>query len=163
MATGTLKYDAVIAMPFGRIGVAVQDNALRGIDLVTARTPLCGSECRSENPLVLDVCRQIQAYIDDPTSGFHLPLRVSGTVYQKRVWAALQQIAPGEAISYGALADKLSSGPRAVAAACRANTVPIVIPCHRVVAQTGLGGYMGQRDGPAMRMKTWLLEHESPG
>ncbi len=159
MATGTLKYDAVIATPFGRIGIAAQDNALCGIDLVSPKTPLRGSE----NPLVLDTCRQIQAYIDDPASSFDLPLRVSGTVYQQRVWAALQQIAPGEALSYGALADKLSSGPRAVAAACRANTIPIVIPCHRVVAQTGLGGYMGQRDGPAMRMKTWLLEHESPG
>ncbi|NOZ11758.1 MAG: methylated-DNA--[protein]-cysteine S-methyltransferase [Gammaproteobacteria bacterium] len=159
MVTGTLKYDAVIATPFGRIGITAQDNALCGIDLLSPRISLRSSE----NSLALDVCRQIQAYIDDPASSFDLPLCVSGTVYQQRVWTTLQQIVPGEAVSYGALAHKLSSGPRAVAAACRANAVPIVIPCHRVVAKTGLGGYMGQRDGPAMRMKTWLLEHESPG
>lgn len=61
---------------------------------------------------------------------------------------------------YGELAEKLASGPRAIAAACRTNPIPILIPCHRVVAKAGLGGYMGETEGEALSIKQWLLQHE---
>ncbi len=85
---------------------------------------------------------------------------VHGTAFQHRVWQLLQQIPAGETRRYGELAAELGSSARAVARACRANPLAILIPCHRVVAASGLGGYMGQRDGPAVAIKRWLLHHE---
>lgn len=73
-----------------------------------------------------------------------LPLELRGTVFQQRVWQALQQIPAGETITYGELAARLDApgGARAVASACGANPAAVVIPCHRVVAANGsLGGY----------------------
>jgi methylated-DNA-[protein]-cysteine S-methyltransferase len=63
-------------------------------------------------------------------------------------------------LRYGELAKVLDSGARAVAAACRANPLPILIPCHRVVSHKGLGGYMGQVEGKEVAIKQWLLHHE---
>jgi methylated-DNA-[protein]-cysteine S-methyltransferase len=69
-------------------------------------------------------------------------------------------IPPGEVRTYGALARKLRSSARAVGNACRANPVPMVVPCHRVVGATGLGGYMGAFTGDPLAIKEWLLRHE---
>jgi methylated-DNA-[protein]-cysteine S-methyltransferase len=83
-----------------------------------------------------------------------------GTVYQHRVWQALCTIPLGQTISYGALAKRLQSSPRAVANACRANPYVWVVPCHRVVALAGLGGYCGQRTGVFIALKEQLLTFE---
>src|SRR3569623_1839148 len=66
----------------------------------------------------------------------------------------------GDARRYGELAQQLGSGPRASGGACRANPVPLVVPCHRVVAVGTAGGFMGHVDGPALALKRWLLQHE---
>lgn len=104
--------------------------------------------------------RQFTAYLASPTAGFSLPLRLRGTAHQQRVWQALREIPCGETRTYGELAVLLRSGPRAVGQACRTNPCPILVPCHRVVARDGLGGYTGQRHGPRLAMKHWLLTHE---
>lgn len=83
-----------------------------------------------------------------------------GTRFQQRVWQALQQIPAGETRRYGELAESLNSSARAVANACRANPLPILVPCHRVVAADELGGYMGHTDGEVVAIKRWLLHHE---
>ena len=59
------------------------------------------------------------------------------------------------------LAKWLKSGPRAVGNACRANPIPIIIPCHRVVAQNHIGGYSGETQGRKLDIKKWLLQHEA--
>lgn len=102
----------------------------------------------------------LRGYFGDPL--FYIPLLhpFRGTPFQRRVWQALQQIPPGEVRRYGDLAKQLASSPRAVAAACRANPLLILIPCHRVVSAKGLGGYMGKTEGPAVAIKQWLLHHE---
>ena len=102
----------------------------------------------------------LQRYLAD--SHTHIPLQIPivGTVFQRRVWRALQRIPVGEVRTYGELATELGSCARAVAQACRANPLPILIPCHRVVSASGLGGYMGQSDGPLLEIKRWLLHHE---
>lgn len=87
-------------------------------------------------------------------------LRPAGTPFQLRVWERLQQIPPGEVKTYGALARELGSFARAVAGACRANPIPILIPCHRVIAATGYGGYLGKTGGKELAIKQWLLQHE---
>jgi len=89
-----------------------------------------------------------------------LSLNPAGTHYQQRVWSALQQIPLGQTASYGEIAQRLNSSPRAVAAACRANPVVLAVPCHRVVAKSGIGGFMGAIEGDSIDIKRWLLNHE---
>jgi len=82
-----------------------------------------------------------------------------GTPYQQRVWKAICAIPAGQVATYQEIAQQLGSGARAVANACGANHLPLLVPCHRVVAKTGLGGFM--RGNPKGKtIKTWLLKHE---
>ena len=99
-------------------------------------------------------------YLADPHTPIPTQEPTGGTAFQRRVWRALQRIPLGEVRTYGELAVELDSCARAVAQACRANPLPILIPCHRVVSASGLGGYMGQIDGPLLEIKRWLLHHE---
>lgn len=108
-----------------------------------------------------EVVALLSAYFDDPHTPIPTQQPDCGTLYQQRVWQALQQIPVGEVRTYGELSAQLKSSPRAVAQACRANPLPILIPCHRVVSASGLGGYMGQTTGPMLEIKRWLLHHET--
>jgi methylated-DNA-[protein]-cysteine S-methyltransferase len=89
------------------------------------------------------------------------PLAPPRTAFQGRLRAALQALAPGQTVSYGGLAATLGSAPRAVAMAARANPFPLIVPCHRVVAADGPGGYAGAGKGPLAAFKVWLLEREA--
>ncbi len=102
----------------------------------------------------------LRRYLGNPRIRFDVPLALEGTAFQKRVWRALRDIPVGKTIGYGELARRLKTSARAVGGACRANPVPIVIPCHRVVAAGGEGGFMGRTRGRAMALKRWLLQHE---
>ena len=102
---------------------------------------------------------QLAAYADNPYHRFQLPLKPLGSTYQQRVWSALLVIPVGQTMTYGELASKLQSSPRAIGQACKNNPLALFIPCHRVVAKTGHGGYMGQID--ALHYKLSLLQHES--
>jgi methylated-DNA-[protein]-cysteine S-methyltransferase len=158
MADRKEGYAAVIAAPFGRLGIHAQE-ALTSIDFVSTRIPLQAPR----TPLARQVCAQLKAYFADPRTRFDLPLAPVGTEFQQRAWRALQRIPSGTARSYGELARTLKSAPRAVGGACRANPIPIVVPCHRVVAANGPGGFMGATRGRAMDIKHWLLAHERTG
>ena len=76
-----------------------------------------------------------------------------------RVWQAIAAIPLGQTRTYGQLAHQIGSGPRAVANACGANHLTLLIPCHRVVAQNGIGGFM-QSTPNGLVVKKWLLKHE---
>ncbi len=147
---------AVIAAPFGSLALEAEDGLLVGIELKAGRDGLAAPS----SPLLAEAARQFEAYFEDPKSPFSLRLPVVGTEHQRRVWQAMSAIPPGSARSYGAIAAELRSSPRAVAGACRANHFPIAIPCHRVVAAHGLGGYCGAVEGPFIDIKRWLLRHE---
>lgn len=112
-------------------------------------------------PIAQQVVDQLQAYFENPKFQFDIPLHLTGTEYQQRVWRALQSIPRGQPVQYGALAKQLTSSARAIGGACRRNPVPIVIPCHRVVAKQGLGGFGGETSGININIKQWLLAHES--
>ncbi len=90
-----------------------------------------------------------------------LPLAAAATPFASRLRQRLLQTRPGQPVTYGALAAELGTSPRAIGAACRANPLPILVPCHRVVAASGLGGYAGAQSGPLPAVKAWLLAHES--
>lgn len=89
-----------------------------------------------------------------------LGLLRQGTPFSRKVWQALSEIPLGQVLTYSALAERLGSGPRAVASACRNNPYPGIIPCHRVVSKSGIGGFMGQREGPWVELKRQLLSQE---
>lgn len=100
----------------------------------------------NETDVLAEARRQLEAYFNGELKCFELPFAPVGTPFQQKVWRGLRDIPYGTTLSYGALAAKLGTGPRAVARACASNPLPIFIPCHRVVAATGaLTGYSGGR------------------
>lgn len=103
----------------------------------------------------------IQQYFTNPVTTLTVNLKMQGTTFRHKVWAEICQIPLGETLTYSALATKIDSGARAVANACRDNPFPGIIPCHRVVAVSGLGGFMGQSQGKFLAIKRQLLTYEA--
>ena len=147
---------AIIPAPFGTLVLDASDSHLLNIEVKIETSGLSVPT----TPLLLEATRQLNAYFDDPLCPFSLPLYQQGTTYQNRVWRAMSAITLGSVKSYGQLADELHSGARAVAGVCRANRFPVIIPCHRVVAVNGIGGYCGTATGTLLKVKRWLLQHE---
>ena len=149
-------YAAKYPTPFAVLGLRIADDQLAGIDfLARDETALAPSDT-----LTRQVCAQIESYLHNPDFQFSLPLRQSGTSHQMKVWQALCAIPCGQAATYGALAQQLGSSPRAVGQACGSNPLPLIIPCHRVVAKNGAGGFMHHARGEPLLIKDWLLRHE---
>lgn len=150
-------YAAVVDLPFGRLGVRMRGDAVVALDRLQqdAHTVSEGA-----TPAAQQIVEELLAYVRDPTGGFAVLLAPRGTPFQQRVWQALRAIPVGRVLTYGALARQLGSAPRAVGQACRRNPIPVIVPCHRVVAVGNLGGYGGAVAGPGMKMKSWLLQHE---
>lgn len=100
---------------------------------------------------------QLQEYFEGKRKKFDIPLAKKGTVFQKAVWKKLQSIPYGKTKSYSEVAVQIKSprGFRAVGTACGKNPWLIFVPCHRVVAQNGLGGF-----ALSMEKKKWLIQHE---
>lgn len=152
-----IDYAAVVPAPVGLLGVRMSGGRLVGIDFA----PRFASAGAAPDRAARAVLDQLFHYFEDPAWPFDLPLAMCGTPFQRRVWQALGRIPSGRTRSYGELAGELGSSARAVGGACRRNPIPIVVPCHRVIAAGGgAGGFMGQRAGEALVIKKWLLEHE---
>jgi methylated-DNA-[protein]-cysteine S-methyltransferase len=145
---------ATISTPLGPIRLTWAAETLQAVDL----GPECGVDAERGAPAAL--AAELTAYFADPGHRFELPIELAGTPFQRRVWQALRAIPPGRTRTYGDLAAELGTSPRAVGGACRANPCPIVVPCHRVVGATGLGGFAGDRSGRKLDVKRWLLRHE---
>ena len=102
---------------------------------------------------------QINNYFKGTRKNFSLSLRPYGTKFQNRVWSVLMAIPYGKVKTYGEVARKLKTSPRAIGNACGQNPIPLIIPCHRVVGASGsLTGYSG---GNGIKTKAFLLEHEN--
>lgn len=106
-------------------------------------------------------CKEIQRYLENPVHILKVNLLKQGSEYRNKVWEGMNNIPAGKVVSYSELARQVDSGARAVANACRDNPFPGIIPCHRVVSVTGLGGYMGKTKGKALGIKKQLLAIES--
>lgn len=109
---------------------------------------------------VSELQRAIDAWLENPARRFDLPVMSQGTPFQQRVWRAIAAIPAGEIRTYGELSAEVGGTARAVGQACGANPFPIVVPCHRVVAKTGIGGFANARQGWLLDTKRWLLKHE---
>ncbi len=151
-------FSAIISAPFGAMGIRCEAQQLRELVYL----PPSFAERAPSDALSEEVARQVQAYFDDADFVFNLPLLACGTDFQRRVWAAISSVPRGEVRTYGQIAKAVQSAPRAVGQACGANWVPLVIPCHRVTASGGLGGFAHHADneGFHLNVKRWLLKHE---
>ena len=150
------SYSARIATPFAVLGIRTAGASLAGIDYL----PKGAATLEPVNRFAGRVCRQIERYLDDPAFRFDLPFDYRGTAFQCRVWRAIAGIPSGATLTYVDVARQLHTAPRPVGGACGANRIPLVIPCHRVVASNGIGGFMHSRRGPGIEIKRWLLKHE---
>ncbi|MBT8140849.1 MAG: methylated-DNA--[protein]-cysteine S-methyltransferase [Gammaproteobacteria bacterium] len=149
-------YDGSVTFPFGVVGIRTYGPNLVGLDFLPPNTP----ETLPRSATGKQVWEALFNYQEDPSTPIDVVLASEGTDYQKKVWNALRRIPLGQVWTYGQLAESIDSGARAAANACRRNRIPILIPCHRIVAKTGLGGYCGHSSGPMLEVKRWLLAHE---
>ncbi|MGP0032550.1 MAG: methylated-DNA--[protein]-cysteine S-methyltransferase [Acidimicrobiales bacterium] len=160
--TSTLPVDT----PVGRLVLESDGDVLVGIWLPSPSKARRADGGRSENrngnghrppPVLRDTATQLDEYFAGARTRFDVPLELDGTAFQQEVWRELSRIPYGETISYGELARRVGrpKGPRAVGQANGKNPIPIIVPCHRVVASSGIGGY-----GGGLRMKRTLLAVE---
>lgn len=151
-------FTAIVPAPFGGIGVRTVAGSLQELVYL----PPSFAEMAPADPVAEAAARQVGRYLDDPDWRFELPLMPAGSLFQQRVWGVISSIPRGSVQTYGEVAKALRSAPRAVGQACGANWFPLVIPCHRVTAAAGLGGFSssGDADGFHVSVKRWLLAHE---
>jgi len=151
-------YAAVIDVPIPdvKLGIRHGREGICCIDFLSRETP----GLTPQSPMAERAAAELTAYFDDPRRPFTVDLELAGSLFQQRVWHTLSLLPAGMTVTYGRLARQLGTGARAVGAACRANPVPVIVPCHRVVSSTGLGGYGGEVVGRHLEIKQWLLQHE---
>ncbi|MGX5174444.1 methylated-DNA--[protein]-cysteine S-methyltransferase [Aliikangiella sp. IMCC44653] len=145
----------VVDSAFGRLGFHLSATKVVRVDLNSV-----DKLNLPNHPLTNLIVTQLEAYQLNSNKKFNLPFDFNGSDFQCRVWQALTRIPLGKVKSYGELAKELDSSPRAVGNACRRNPLPLLVPCHRVVAKNGLGGFAGATDGKLMTIKETLLRHE---
>ncbi len=150
------RIDAILPAPFAAIGVYLDAGALLRLEFLPRTTPTWAPDTLQ----VREIAAQLEAYYADPSHRFDLPLAPCGTDFRRRVWQALLDIPLGQTLSYTELARRIGSGARAVGQALGDNPWPIILPCHRVVAARGLGGFNHCKAGEAIEGKRWLLAHE---
>jgi methylated-DNA-[protein]-cysteine S-methyltransferase len=143
--------------PLGDLTLSEEDGAIVALDWGRGRD-------QEATPLLRRARDQLQDYFDGTRSDFDLPLNPHGTAFQRRVWDALRAIPAGQTRSYAEIARAVGCrAPRAIGQANGANPIPILIPCHRVVAADGsLGGYSGG-EGEATKRYLLDLERAAPG
>ena len=143
-----------------KVAVSTRDGKVVGIRYV----PLSSPNVPAKNALAEKAAKQLERYRDDPDTVFDLPLLIEGSPLQLAVWKAMCAIPRGRTRTYGELARELgaafSTTPRAIGQCCGDNRLPIVIPCHRVVAADGIGGFSHTTEGYLIEVKRWLLAHE---
>lgn len=139
--------------PLGPLTLSEDDGAIVALDWGWGRD-------QSETSLLLQGRSQVDEFFDGLRTEFDLPLLPHGTRYQRRVWDVLTTIAYGKTQTYAEVAQLAGGNARSVGQANRNNPLPILVPCHRVVAAQGLGGYSGA-DGLTTKRHLLALESRS--
>ena len=151
-------YDVVIEFPKMKVAVKTRDERVVEICYL----PLSAKGVPPTNALAARAAKQLESYRENPDIRFDLPLLIEGSPLQRSVWEAMCAIPRGKTRTYGELARELGADARAIGQACGDNRLPIVIPCHRVVAADGIGGFGHATGGYLLEAKRWLLMHEAP-
>jgi methylated-DNA-[protein]-cysteine S-methyltransferase len=151
-------FSAIVEAPFGAIGIRTEPGVVKELVYL----PRHFEEKPPADKLAELAAQQVERYFKEPDFQFNLPLAPVGTAFQRKVWTVISAIPRGEVLTYGDVAKRICSAPRAVGQACGANWFPLVIPCHRVTASGGLGGFSNHDDetGFHLGVKRWLLAHE---
>jgi methylated-DNA-[protein]-cysteine S-methyltransferase len=157
----------LLSSPVGPLLAEYGDDGVRALHFwPQGAHPPAGTrvEASRDDALGWKIAEQLREYFSGARTTFDLPLAASGTEFQRKVWGALCRIPAGQTRSYGEVAADLGiRSARAIGQANRRNPIPIVVPCHRVLASGGkLGGYAGEwgAEGDALARKRWLLHHE---
>ena len=145
---------AEIPSPFGPLSITEEAGAITRVDW---KKP----EIVGTSDLLTEAARQIALYFAGELRVFDLPLRPKGDTFQQSVCNAMLQIPYGETTTYGAIAKALDTYGQPVGKACGGNSIPIIIPCHRVLAADGIGGYSGD-GGVERKMELLKLEGGFP-
>jgi len=151
-------FDVVVEFPKMKVAVKTRDERVVEISYL----PLSAKSLAPQNALAARAAERLEGYRDNPDIRFDLPVLVEGTPLQRAVWEAMCAIPRGKTRTYGELARELGVDARAIGQACGDNRLPIVIPCHRVVAADGIGGFGHATGGYLLEAKRWLLMHEAP-
>jgi methylated-DNA-[protein]-cysteine S-methyltransferase len=138
-----------IDTPTGPVTLTQEDDVITRLEW--------GGQGRDHTGLLERAAAQVAAYFEDPAAGFDLPLRVAGSDFQRAVCDAMRAIPVGETRTYGDIAGDLGVPAQAVGQACGGNPIPIIIPCHRVLGASSLGGFSG---AGGIETKVALLRHE---
>lgn len=146
--------------PVGPLFLEARDGDLRRLEFRRGSSPgpREWASCDDRDRAVLEQARtELERYFRGDLTVFTVPVRLDGPSFHREVWGILKTIPFGQALTYSQVAEKLGSprGARAVGNACARNPVAIIVPCHRVLARSGLGGFGGGLDA-----KKWLLRHE---
>jgi methylated-DNA-[protein]-cysteine S-methyltransferase len=145
--------------PVGVLGVLAGPDGVRSVGWRLRP----GRASTEPDPTVTEALEQLRQYFAGDRRTFDLPLDLGSLEPVTRaVLTALQAVPYGSTVTYGELAVRSGTGlpARAIGSVMGSNPVPIVVPCHRVVASDGLGGFSGGERGQERRTKLWLLEHE---
>ncbi len=138
-----------VASPVGRLALEADGDTLCGVRWAS---PDERSRAEKTTPILKEAAHQLDRYFGRKLKRFDLKISDQGTPFQKSVWAMMRDIPYGETATYGGMAMALGSGPRAIGMACGRNPIPIITPCHRVLAAGGKeGGFSGGRGLPTKR------------
>jgi methylated-DNA-[protein]-cysteine S-methyltransferase len=155
-------FDSIIRVssPIGRLEITAVGDTVVGLDIERAgRLPHESTPEKKSKVLTL-AAKQLAEYFAGKRTNFDVPVSLGGTQFQRSVWGVLEGIPFGEVRSYGdvGMSTGRATAGRAVGGAVGANPVPIIVPCHRVLASDGrITGYSG---GNGISTKVWLLDHE---
>ena len=153
-----MPWQLKVRAPFGVFAVQCDDYAI----IKTAYLPTSAGVLSPQNVLAGEVLVQFKHYCRRPRRFvFDLPLLAAPTPHQQRCRKAVVQVPSGETRTYGDIAATIGSSARAVGGACRANPVPLLVPCHRIVAANGVGGFMGEDGQSQHPIKMALLRLEN--
>jgi methylated-DNA-[protein]-cysteine S-methyltransferase len=152
----TPSFTMPLDTPVGRVVLESDGDVLIGLWLPTSSVRASGTGDDAP-PVLKDAATQLEEYFAGERTEFDIPMELDGTQFQREVWTELSLIPYGETISYGELARRVGrpKGPRAVGQANGKNPIAIIVPCHRVLASNGIGGY-----GGGLPMKRALLAVE---
>jgi methylated-DNA-[protein]-cysteine S-methyltransferase len=158
--TATAQYLRRIESPIGRIEITSNGTAITSLAIEKDGWLPFSDQPELSNDVLDRAAAQLEEYFDGQRHTFDVPVELSGTEFQKQIWSKLVELEWGEVASYGelGLATGRPTAGRAVGGAVGANPVPIIVPCHRVLA-TG-GRITGYSAGEGVATKAWLLEHE---
>ena len=151
-------YDVIVEFPKMKVAVRTRDERVVEIRYLPPSAPAQAPT----NALASKAKEQLERYRENPDVAFDLPVVIEGSALERAVWDAMCAIPRGRTRTYGELARELGADPRAIGQACGDNRLPILIPCHRVVAADGLGGFAHATSGYLLEVKRWLLLHEAP-